>query len=126
MNNPVHTRKLCAFALILQLNLVPSFAQPQSKKTPIPETTQHWNVGEPSSGRSLELASLSDSSEEQGGETGARVGTPRLVVQLGHSGQVDGMSMSRDGRMVVTAGDTTARLWDVETGKEIRSFQGHS
>ena len=34
---------------------------------------------------------------------------------------------SRDGKRVLTASwDKTARLWDVETGKEIRQFQGHT
>src|SRR5580700_8414547 len=50
--------------------------------------------------------------------------TPRLVVQLGHAGVVNSAVFSGDGKRVLTASwDGTARLWDVETGKEIRQFQ---
>ena len=48
------------------------------------------------------------------------------MVQLGHSGQVDAVAMSAAGQVVLTAGDKTARLWEAQTGKEIRSFEGHS
>ncbi len=33
---------------------------------------------------------------------------------------------SRDGKLVLTSSrDCTARLWDTDTGKEIRKFAGH-
>jgi WD40 repeat protein len=39
---------------------------------------------------------------------------------------VEGIALSRDGRMVLTGGlDTTLRLFDVATGRELRSFPGH-
>jgi WD40 repeat protein len=35
--------------------------------------------------------------------------------------------MSADGRWIATSGDdTTARLWDVPTGQEVRRFVGHT
>jgi WD40 repeat protein len=48
-------------------------------------------------------------------------------VYKGHDGSVDSAAFSPDGRYIVTAsgGDRTARLWNVDTGKEIRVFRGH-
>lgn len=52
---------------------------------------------------------------------------PSLVVQLGHSSFVTAVSFSADGRFILTGSqDTTARLWEAATGKEIRRFIGHS
>ena len=50
----------------------------------------------------------------------------RLYLQLGHSDHVTAVSFSPDDRWALTGGDTTARLWDVASGREIRRFQGHS
>ncbi|MDX8353975.1 NB-ARC domain-containing protein [Cognatiyoonia sp. IB215182] len=45
---------------------------------------------------------------------------------VGHHRTVNGAVFSKDGRYIVTASDdSTARLWDTETGAEIRSFKGH-
>jgi WD40 repeat protein len=53
--------------------------------------------------------------------------TGREIRKLeGHKGRVLGMSVSSDGRRVLTGGDTTVILWDAETGKEIRRLQGHA
>lgn len=52
---------------------------------------------------------------------------PRLFVQLGHASRVTSVAFSPDGRFALTGSwDNSARLWEVETGKEIRMFQGHS
>jgi len=51
---------------------------------------------------------------------------PQLVVQLGHSGQVNSVAYSPDNRFVLTGGDETACLWDAATGREIRRFVGHT
>ncbi len=51
---------------------------------------------------------------------------PRVVF-TGHSRYVTSVVFSPDGRYVLTGSDdSTARLWDVATGKEIRVFAGHT
>jgi WD40 repeat protein len=50
---------------------------------------------------------------------------PRLVPQLGHVGPVLQVAFSPDGRFVLTGGwDGVAKLWDAQTGSEIRIFRG--
>lgn len=52
---------------------------------------------------------------------------PQLVVQAGHSGGVLAVAFSLDGKYVLTgSGDKTARLSEIETGRELRKFGGHS
>lgn len=49
------------------------------------------------------------------------------VIQTGHSGEIQEVQFSPDGKFIVTASaDNTARLWDVSTGKEVRAFVGHT
>jgi len=52
--------------------------------------------------------------------------SPQLVVQQGHTGFVRSIALSPDGRYAITgSNDTTARLWDVESGLELRVLGGH-
>ncbi len=52
---------------------------------------------------------------------------PEIAVQLGHRSNVTSVAISSDGRYLVTGSyDDKAKLWDVNTGKEIRVFSGHS
>lgn len=45
----------------------------------------------------------------------------------GHTGHVLCIAFSADGKRAVSGGDdNTARLWDVETGREIRPLEGHT
>lgn len=52
-------------------------------------------------------------------------GAPVLTAQLGHSRAIGSLSLSRDGRLLVTGSDDrTARLWEVASGRELRRFVG--
>jgi WD40 repeat protein len=45
----------------------------------------------------------------------------------GHTGHVLCIDYSKDGKRALSGGDdNTARLWDVETGREIRPLEGHT
>ncbi len=46
-------------------------------------------------------------------------------VFKGHQGPVNSVALTGDGRLVTGSNDNTARLWDLETGQEIRAFIGH-
>ncbi len=47
-----------------------------------------------------------------------------IFVQLGHSG-VNSIVFSPDGKQALSGGDKTVKLWDVATGREIKTFTGH-
>ena len=50
-----------------------------------------------------------------------------IVPQLGHSDYVNSVAFSPDGTQVLTGSDdNTAKLWDSETGKLVRTFAGHT
>ncbi|MFA4828880.1 MAG: caspase family protein [Thermodesulfovibrionales bacterium] len=51
---------------------------------------------------------------------------PEIFVQLGHTDQVTSVAFSPDGRYALSGSDdSTLKLWEVATGKEIRAFIGH-
>ena len=52
---------------------------------------------------------------------------PRLVVQTGHSNSISSVAFSPDGKLLASASrDQTVKLWDVASGKELRTLAGHS
>ena len=53
--------------------------------------------------------------------------TGRVLCTLaGHTNGVDGVALSADGRLVVSAShDHTLKLWELETARELRTLVGH-
>ncbi len=54
--------------------------------------------------------------------------TGKILRQLvGHEGMINDVAFSPDSRFALTAsGDNTARMWDVETGRELQRFQANA
>src|SRR5205807_1384188 len=49
------------------------------------------------------------------------------LLLVGHDDIVWAVSVSADGKRVLTGStDTTLRLWDADTGRELRVFEGHT
>ena len=49
------------------------------------------------------------------------------VVQTGHYAAVSAVAFSRNGKLAATgSADKTVKLWETATGREIRSYMGHT
>ena len=54
-------------------------------------------------------------------------GTALLRTLEGHSSPVNGVAVTPDGRLAVSASnDHTLKVWDLESGRELRALEGHS
>ncbi len=52
---------------------------------------------------------------------------PELILQTGHSQKVEAIVFSPDNRWVATGSfDNTIKIWEMETGRELRSLTGHA
>jgi WD40 repeat protein len=52
---------------------------------------------------------------------------PELVVQTGHSVAINSIALSADGKTLASGShDNTIKLWEVATGRELRTLTGHA
>src|SRR4051812_24680192 len=52
---------------------------------------------------------------------------PEIAPQLGHANSVNAVAFSPDGKRALSGSDDlTLKLWDVDSGRELRTFAGHA
>jgi len=56
-----------------------------------------------------------------------KVSNFNIIPQVGHSNRVPSAVFSPDGKFILSGSvDRTLKLWDINTGREIRTFSGHT
>jgi WD40 repeat protein/uncharacterized caspase-like protein len=112
-----HTR-LSSFALVVWLLIVSSFISATQKPAGKP-------VQEQPDKRGLGVKPKTDAKKDVVAEQTAA--KPELIMQTGHSDSVNAVAFSPNGRWLASASrDHTVKLWQVTTGREVRTLIGHT
>ena len=69
---------------------------------------------------------LATNDEPRGNDESGDNGKPKVFVQIGHADAVHAVAFSPDGRWALSGSmDETVKLWEVATGREVRTFPGN-
>src|SRR5207244_5085559 len=84
-------------------------------------------IGEPALG-TVQKATTSEDLEvrHRAAAIVAVIDTKLYGVDLSLPGPASSVSISADGKRLLTIDNRTVRLWDADTGKELRVFEGHT
>lgn len=59
--------------------------------------------------------------------SGSVMNNPEFVFNVGHADFIDSVCYSPDGKYIASGSDDkTVKIWEVETGRELRTLRGHS
>lgn len=65
--------------------------------------------------------------ESQAEGSSKKVVRAEIYAQLGHSNRISTIAISPDGRTIISGSqDNTIKLWDVASGRELKTLSGHS
>ncbi|QQS40522.1 MAG: caspase family protein [Acidobacteriota bacterium] len=75
----------------------------------------------------LVLLSSAETSSQLKAGSDTVIDTARLVVQTGHSGSINDIAISADGKLIASAGEEgIVIIWDAESKRMLRVLKGHS